>query len=99
MERWKELGALEGGAVAWEAEGSSDGRAVRLNGISFQSGDCAFRVIDNPPRNAVSSQSALAAELHVRRDQTAAIFMTTSRRWDWSCRRKNPAPLSSAPNS
>ena len=60
VEGWKELGALEGGAVAWEAEGSSDGRAVRLSGISFQSGDCTFSVIDNPPEERVSLQSALA---------------------------------------
>ena len=60
LERWKELGALEGDAVAWECEALSDGRTIRLSGISFQSGDCVFRVIDNPPEERQSLQSALA---------------------------------------
>jgi uncharacterized protein YigE (DUF2233 family) len=51
---------LEGNAVAWEGEASSDGRTVRLNGISFQSRDCVFRVVDNPPEERQSLQSALA---------------------------------------
>jgi len=61
LERWKELGALEGNAVAWEGEASSDGRTIRLSGISFQSGDCVFRVIDNPPKERQPLQSALAS--------------------------------------
>ncbi len=60
VEGWKELGVLEGGAVAWESEASLDGRTIRLSGISFQSRDCVFRVIDNPPKERVSLQSALA---------------------------------------
>jgi uncharacterized protein YigE (DUF2233 family) len=60
LERWKELGALEGSAVAWEGELSSDGRTVRLSGVSFESKDCVFRVIDSPPGEPTSLQSALA---------------------------------------
>ncbi|HEY5706620.1 MAG TPA: phosphodiester glycosidase family protein [Terrimicrobiaceae bacterium] len=59
LERWKELGALDGNAVAWEGEVSSDGRSIRLSGISFRSADCVFRVIDNPPQERRSLQSAL----------------------------------------
>jgi uncharacterized protein YigE (DUF2233 family) len=61
LERWNELGALEGGAIAWEAEASSDGRTIRLSGVSFESGDCVFRVIDNPPEERQPLQSALAS--------------------------------------
>jgi uncharacterized protein YigE (DUF2233 family) len=61
LKSWKELGALEGSAVAWEGEASSNGRTIRLSGISFQSGDCVFRVIDNPPEERQSLQSALAS--------------------------------------
>jgi hypothetical protein len=59
LERWKELGALEGNAAAWEGEVSSDGRAIRISGISFRSGDCVFRVIDNPPEDRQPLQLAL----------------------------------------
>ena len=60
LEGWKELGALEGDAVAWEGEASSDGRTIRLTGISFRSRDSVFRVIDNPPKQRQSLPSALA---------------------------------------
>jgi len=59
LEKWKELGALDGNAVAWEGEASSDGRTIRVSGISFQSADCVFRVVDNPPEERRSLQSAL----------------------------------------
>ena len=47
--------------MAWEGEASSDGRTIRVSGISFQSADCIFQVIDNPPDNRQSLASALAA--------------------------------------
>jgi uncharacterized protein YigE (DUF2233 family) len=61
LESWKELGALEGNAVAWEGKASSDGRTVRLSGVSFRSKDCVFRVIDSPPGEPRSLQEALAS--------------------------------------
>jgi Phosphodiester glycosidase len=61
LQKWNELGRLEGGVVAWEGEGSWEGRAIRLAGVSFQSAKSVFRVIDNPPRNRRSLSSALAA--------------------------------------
>jgi uncharacterized protein YigE (DUF2233 family) len=60
LDRWDELGALEGGAVAWEGEASSNGRTIRASGVSFQSANCVFQVIDNPPANRQSLSSALA---------------------------------------
>ncbi len=61
LERWKELGVLSGNAVAWESEASSDGRTIRLSGITFESREFVFRVVDNPPENRQSLESALAA--------------------------------------
>jgi uncharacterized protein YigE (DUF2233 family) len=61
LERRRELGALEGNAVAWEGEVSSDGRTVRISGVSFDAKDCVFRVIDSPPAEPASLQSALAS--------------------------------------
>ena len=61
LETWKELGVLQGNAVAWEGEVSSDGRTVRISGVSFSSKECVFRVIDIPPGEPTSLQSALAA--------------------------------------
>jgi uncharacterized protein YigE (DUF2233 family) len=61
LANWKELGALEGNAVAWEVEASSDGHTVRLSGVSFESKDCVFRVIDSPPGEPRSLHSALAS--------------------------------------
>jgi uncharacterized protein YigE (DUF2233 family) len=58
---WQELGALQGNAVAWEGEVSSDGRTVRISGVSFGAKECVFRVIDSPPGEPTSLQSALAA--------------------------------------
>jgi hypothetical protein len=60
LERWSELGTLEGKAVAWEGEASSEGRTVRLSGVSFHAKDCVFRVVDNPPEDPQSLPSALA---------------------------------------
>ena len=60
LERWNELGTLEGNAAAWEGEASSGGRTVRLHGVSFHSKDCVFRVVDNPPQDSQSLPSALA---------------------------------------
>jgi uncharacterized protein YigE (DUF2233 family) len=60
LQRWSELGALEGGAVAWEGEASSNGRTIRASGVSFQSARCVFQVIDNPPAKRQSLSSALA---------------------------------------
>jgi uncharacterized protein YigE (DUF2233 family) len=59
--QWTELGRLEGGVVVWEGEGSSDGRTIRLTGVSFLSSRSTFRVVDNPPGNRASLSSALAA--------------------------------------
>jgi uncharacterized protein YigE (DUF2233 family) len=61
LQKWNELGALGAGAVAWEGEASSDGRTIRVSGVSFQSADCVLRVIDNPPENRQSLPSALTA--------------------------------------
>ena len=60
LQRWNELGALEGGAMAWEGEAASDGRTIRANGVSFQSANCVFHVIDNPPGSRQSLSAALA---------------------------------------
>jgi uncharacterized protein YigE (DUF2233 family) len=60
-QQWTELGRLEGGAVAWEGEGSLDGRTLRLTGVSFPASKSIFHVIDNPPANRQSLSSALAA--------------------------------------
>jgi uncharacterized protein YigE (DUF2233 family) len=60
LERWKELGTLKDNAVAWEAEASSDGQTIRLSGITFEARDSVLRVIDNPPENRRSLESALA---------------------------------------
>jgi uncharacterized protein YigE (DUF2233 family) len=62
LESWQELGALEGGAVAWEGEARAGERSVRVTGISFESARSVFRVIDNPPENRRSLPSTLAAE-------------------------------------
>jgi uncharacterized protein YigE (DUF2233 family) len=59
--QWKELGALAGGAVAWEAEAISNGRTFRASGVTFQSAKCIFQVIDNPPANRQSLPAALEA--------------------------------------
>ena len=61
LDRWNELGSLEGGAVAWEGKASTDGRTIRADGVSFRSADCLFQVIDNPPDDRRSLPSALAA--------------------------------------
>lgn len=61
LQKWNELGPLDGGAMAWEAEVSSGGRAVRLTGVSFRSAECVFRVIDNPPGDRRPLPSALAS--------------------------------------
>jgi Phosphodiester glycosidase len=61
LRQWSELGRLEGGVVAWKGEGWSDGRTIRLAGISFPSSKSILRVIDNPPGNRQSLSSALAA--------------------------------------
>ena len=61
LETWKELGVLPGNAVAWEGEVSSDGLTARINGVSFGSKECVFRVIDIPPGEPTSLQSALVA--------------------------------------
>lgn len=60
LQRWTELGRLEGGVVAWEGEGWSDGRTIRLAGVSFPSSKSTFLVVDNPPANRQSLSSALA---------------------------------------
>ena len=59
-QHWTELGRLEGGVVAWEGEGWSDGRSIRLAAVSFPSSKSIFQVIDNPPGNRQSLSSALA---------------------------------------
>ena len=51
LQHWTELGRLAGEVVAWEGEGSSDGRTIRLAGVSFPSSKSIFQVIDNPPEN------------------------------------------------
>ena len=61
LQEWSELGRLEGGVVAWEGEGSSDGRTIRLVGVSFPSSKSIFHVIDNPPGNRQSLSSALVS--------------------------------------
>jgi hypothetical protein len=61
LQHWTELGRLEGEVVAWEGEGWSDGRTIRLAGVSFPSSKSIFQVIDNPPENRRSLSSALAA--------------------------------------
>ena len=43
-----------------EGEASSEGRTVRLHGVSFHSKDYVFRVVDNPPQDPQSLPSALA---------------------------------------
>ena len=60
LRQWTELGRLEGEVVAWEGEGWSDDRTIRLAGVSFPS-KSVFHVIDNPPGNRQSLSSALAA--------------------------------------
>jgi uncharacterized protein YigE (DUF2233 family) len=60
-QHWTELGRLEGEVVAWQGEGWSDGRTIRLAGVSFPSSKSIFRVVDNPPGNRQSLSSALAA--------------------------------------
>jgi uncharacterized protein YigE (DUF2233 family) len=62
LQKWNELGALGAGAVAWEGEVAAGARTIRIAGVSFQSADCVFRVIDNPLGNRQSLPSALAAE-------------------------------------
>ncbi len=61
LQNWIALGSLEGGVVAWEGEGWSDGRTIRLTGVSFPSSKSVFHVIDNPPGNRRSLSSGLAA--------------------------------------
>lgn len=61
LQQWNELGALDGGAVAWEGEASSDGRTIRASGVTFPSASSVFHVIDNPPGTRQSLPSALAA--------------------------------------
>jgi uncharacterized protein YigE (DUF2233 family) len=61
LQQWTELGKLEGEVVAWEGAGSSDGRTIRLAGVSFPSSKSTLRVIDNPPENRQSLSSALSA--------------------------------------
>jgi uncharacterized protein YigE (DUF2233 family) len=61
LQQWTELGTLEGGVVAWEGEGWSDDRTIRLAGVSFPSSKSIFHVVDNPPENRQSLSSALAA--------------------------------------
>ncbi|HEY5741799.1 MAG TPA: phosphodiester glycosidase family protein [Terrimicrobiaceae bacterium] len=60
LENWTELGALDGGSVAWQADIRSDTRNIRVMGISFPSKNCVFRVIDNSLSNRRSLSSALA---------------------------------------
>ena len=61
LRQWTELGRLEGEVLAWEGEGWSDDRTIRLAGVSFPSSKSVFHVIDNPPGNRQSLSSALAA--------------------------------------
>jgi uncharacterized protein YigE (DUF2233 family) len=61
LDNWKELATLDTSAVIWESQVSSDRQSVRLSGVSFQARDCVFRVIDNPPQQSQSLQSALSA--------------------------------------
>lgn len=44
-----ELGALRGGAVAWECTVSGAVGKIRLTGVSFSAAKATFRVVDNPP--------------------------------------------------
>ena len=78
LESWNELGSLGNSAVAWEAAASSDGHTVRLSGITFESRDCVFRVIDNPPHNTQSLESALAG-IHAFAGSNGGYFHKDSR--------------------
>ena len=61
LQQWTELGRLEGGVVAWEGIGLSDGRTIRLAGVTFSASKSIFHVLDNPPENRRSLSAALAA--------------------------------------
>lgn len=45
----KNLGELPGLAMAWERTVEQGDRSVQLSGVSFDTKNCEFRVLDNPP--------------------------------------------------
>lgn len=46
-----ELGALPGGATAWQCSVSGAAGKIRLTGVSFSASKATFRLVDNPPES------------------------------------------------
>jgi hypothetical protein len=56
-----ELGALPGGAVAWEQSVTGPAGPVRVTGVSFAAAKAGFRVVDNPPDAKAAFPGLVAA--------------------------------------